>query len=246
MEEMNALGRRSIWVALCAFMLVSSPCLGQPGTWESSTDRPGMDYRIIDYDQWYVDSCRAECKADPKCMAYTSCLDSAKQTSRCYLKSGVPPSVRSELCVSGIIKPVVEGLGRSAASSLLALKASSCARLEGFVTPSPLPTTGVGWDYTVQLQATGGVRPVSFLTPYLDPQTGVQRALSCSSSGSTSGPLYYPGKMMVDGLTLTCDGRITGQPKAPGYYAVRVVVQDSCVIPQQVEKKFVLEVKGPS
>jgi hypothetical protein len=110
----------------------------------------------------------------------------------------------------GTVKAPVGGV-------LGALKeASKCPKLTEFVTASPLPESGVGWDYKVQLQATGGAAPVKFLTPYFDRATGVQTALSCSSGGSSpSGPAYYPGQMMVEGLTLNCDGRITGQPKAP-------------------------------
>jgi hypothetical protein len=93
----------------------------------------------------------------------------------------------------------------------------------------------------------GGAAPVKFLTPYFDQATGAQKALSCSSGGSSpSGPAYYPGKMMVEGLTLNCDGRITGQPKAPGYFTITIVATDSCALPQKIEKNFVLRVKGPS
>jgi hypothetical protein len=71
--------------------------------------------------------------------------------------------------------------------------------------------------------------------------------LSCNSGGPYSGPpSYFPGKLIVDGLTLACDGRITGQPKSAGYFTVSITVTDKCRIPQQVEKTFVLQVKGPS
>jgi hypothetical protein len=142
---------------------------------------------------------------------------------------------------------VKERRDRSAGRFLLADRAAGCEKLTGFVTASPLPATGVGWDYNVQLQATGGAAPIKFLTPYFDPATGVQKALSCSPDGVPKpGQAYYSGKMMVEGLTLTCDGRIVGQPKAPGYFTVTIVAADSCVSTQKIEKKFVLQVNGPS
>ena len=250
MENSNALRLGTIWLALCAVLLFSSPCVGQPaqpGKIEYNTDRPGMDFKSIDFEGWPYGDCGRRCQEDPRCQAWTSCLDRQSETSRCYLKSGVPPKVGNQDCHSGAKNPEITKPGSRSASSFRLLRdASTCNTLAGFVTASPLPTTGVGWDYNVQLQATGGVPPVRFLTPYLDPATGVQEALSCNSGGPTSGPAYYSGKMMVDGLTLTCDGRIIGQPKAPGYFTVSIVATDQCVSPQKVEKTFVLEVKGPS
>lgn len=152
------------------------------------------------------------------------------------------------MCFSGLRLPDT-GTAKGFAEGMLdALKASSkCPRLTEFVTASPFPESGVGWDYNVQLQAVGGAAPVKFLTPYFDQAAGAQKALSCSSGGpAPSGPAYYPGKMMVEGLTLNCDGRITVQPKAPGYFTVTIVATDSCVLPQKIEKNFVLRVKGPS
>jgi hypothetical protein len=116
--------------------------------------------------------------------------------------------------------------------------------LLAFVTTSPLHSTGAGWDYKVQLQASGGSPPIKFLTPYYDPATGAQKALSCSPPNPMPTSLYYPGKMMVDGLTLTCDGIILGQPKAGGRHAVTIVATDACPLrAQRIEHTFILEVK---
>lgn len=246
MEQTQTLRRGSLWVALCVIWLFGAVCDAQPTTYEANTDLPGMDYKVIEYDGWCVHSCGSVCKAEPKCQAWTCCLDFQKQTSRCHLKSGIPVAVRNTYCASGWIGTTKQGRSTGTSRFLLTDRAAGCDKLVDFVTTSPLPTTGVGWDYKVQLQATGGVPPVTFLTPYFDRDTGKQTALSCNSGGSTSGPAYYSGKTMVDGLTLTCDGRIIGQPKAPGYFTISIIATDNCVSPQKIEKQFVLEVKGPS
>lgn len=105
----------------------------------------------------------------------------------------------------------------------------ACPKL-AFVTPSPLPSTGLGWDYKCQLQASGGHAPVSFYAVVMEkgadepsPETG------------------------VPGLKITSSGLIQGQPEKAGYYIIRVAVCDSCPSGiQYVEKKFALEVKGPA
>ena len=250
MENNNPSRLSAVWFALCAVLLSGSPCVAQLGVegrdWDRDMDRPGMDYKRID-GQWNPDACHWACQWDPACKAWTSCLTSP-QTGSCWLKHGVPPKVRKGMCFSGLRLPE-EGTVKAPVGGVLgALKeASKCPKLTEFVTASPLPESGVGWDYKVQLQATGGAAPVKFLTPYFERATGVQTALSCSSGGSSpSGPAYYPGQMMVEGLTLNCDGRITGQPKAPGYFTVTIVATDSCALAQKIEKNFVLQVKGPS
>jgi len=243
-----------------------APPAVQPFFTSIGIDLPGRDIRRFETDG-LNDECWRACAAEPGCKAYTWVKPGVQGPKAvCWLKSSVPARVPNSNCVSGWLKEgtpapgptqsaaptderdpkIVKPGSRGASSFRLLRDASTCNTLAGFVTASPLPTTGVGWDYNVQLQATGGVPPVRFLTPYLDPATGVQEALSCNSGGPTSGPAYYSGKMMVDGLTLTCDGRIIGQPKAPGYFTVSIVATDQCVSPQKVEKTFVLEVKGPS
>lgn len=107
---------------------------------------------------------------------------------------------------------------------------SACPKL-AFVTSSPLPSTGLGWDYKCQLQALGGYPPVRFYAIVTKP-TGKDEP-----SPDTS----------VDGLTITPSGLIQGQPEEAGYHMIRIAVQDSCPSGIQViEKKFALEVKGPS
>ena len=105
-----------------------------------------------------------------------------------------------------------------------------CPKL-AFVTTSPLPSTGLGWDYKCQLQASGGYPPVHFHAIVTDHQGQEE------PSSNTS----------VRGLTITPSGLIQGQPEEAGDHAIRIAVQDSCPAGIQViEKKLALEVKGPT
>jgi hypothetical protein len=105
----------------------------------------------------------------------------------------------------------------------------ACPKLV-FVTPSPLPSTGLGWDYKWQLQASGGHAPVSFYA--------VVTEKGADEPSTETG---------VPGLKITSSGLIQGQPEKAGYYIIRVAVCDSCPSGiQYVEKKFALEVKGPA
>ena len=267
----SAASLRVRWKGAPAALGPPAPSAVQPSVTAIGYNLPGRDIRAFETDG-LNDECWRACTAEPGCKAYTWVKPGVQGPKAvCWLKSSVPARVANSDCVSGWVKespptlgptptqaaapttpPAAQerelaGLGRGAAGAFLTLKeAATCPKLAGFVTTSPLPTTGVGWDYNVQLQASGGVPSLTFLTPFFDPATGQQKALSCNSGGPTSGPAYYSGKMMVDGLTLTCDGRIIGQPKAPGYFSVSITVKDKCAFPQQIEKKFVLEVKGPS
>lgn len=105
-----------------------------------------------------------------------------------------------------------------------------CPKL-AFVTSSPLPSTGLGWDYKCQLQVSGGYSPVYF------------QAIVTTEKGHEE-----PSKhTSVPGLSITPSGLIQGQPEEAGYYLIRISVQDSCPSGiQYVEKKFALEVKGPT
>lgn len=107
----------------------------------------------------------------------------------------------------------------------------ACPKL-AFVTSSPLPSTGLGWDYKCQLQASGGYPPIYFRAYFRDPAT-LQESLGQFVS--------------VRGLVITPSGLIQGQPEESGYHVIRVEVHDSCPSgPQRIEKKFALEVKGPT
>lgn len=105
----------------------------------------------------------------------------------------------------------------------------ACPKL-AFVTSSPLPSTGLGWDYKCRLQISGGHEPVGFYA--------VVNEKGFDEAGPETG---------VPGLKITSSGLIQGQPEKAGYYIIRIKVQDSCPSGiQSVEKKFALEVKGPT
>jgi hypothetical protein len=107
----------------------------------------------------------------------------------------------------------------------------ACVKL-AFVTSSPLPSTGLGWDYKCQIQASGGYPPVRFSAYFKDDATHME----------SLGPYTS-----VRGLAITPSGLIQGQPEEAGYHTIHVVVQDSCPSGiQRIEKKFALEVKGPT
>ena len=106
----------------------------------------------------------------------------------------------------------------------------ACPKL-AFVTASPLPSTGLEWDYKCQLKASGGNAPVRFYSVVRDEKVHDK-------------PSEDTG---VPGLKITPSGLIQGQPEKAGYYVIRVFVRDSCVPQNQIiEKKFALEVKGPA
>jgi hypothetical protein len=106
-----------------------------------------------------------------------------------------------------------------------------CSKL-AFVTSSPLPSTSLGWDYKCQLQASGGYPPVRF---------------SAIIRNNAKGTDVQGPDTSVHGLTITPSGLIQGQPEEAGYHMIRFVVEDSCPSGlQRIEKKFALEVKGPT
>ena len=107
---------------------------------------------------------------------------------------------------------------------------SACPKL-GFVTPSPLPSTGLGWDYKCQIQASGGFPPLIF----------------CSMAVGFQGIELPSLDIGIPGLKITTSGLIQGQPEQAGYYVIRILLRDSCPSGvQRIEKKFALEVKGPT
>jgi hypothetical protein len=104
-----------------------------------------------------------------------------------------------------------------------------CPKL-AFVTTSPLPSTSLGWDYKVQLEISGGYPPVRFRAYFTDDSR-----------------VETLGQYVLRGLPITPSGLIQGQADVPGYHIIRIVAEDSCPSGvQRVEKKFVLEVKGPT
>jgi hypothetical protein len=70
---------------------------------EYDTDRPGMDYKNFDLPSPDPNLCINACTGDPQCKAFTYVKPGIQgPEARCWLKSGVPASVNSPCCVSGV------------------------------------------------------------------------------------------------------------------------------------------------
>jgi hypothetical protein len=126
-----------------------------------------------------------------------------------------------------------------------------------FVTTSPLPETGMGYDYKYQLEVSGGIPPVLFWTPYINNNgapmpPGFQGYMKSDEVWTDKNGVQHKGYIewyegFVKGLTLSHSGLIQGQPLYPGYNKVHIIVEDSCPSGvQRIEKDFILNVTGPS
>jgi hypothetical protein len=70
---------------------------------ESDTDRPGMDYHNFDLSEAQPELCRQACMQELQCKAFTYVKPGVQGPgARCWLKSGVPASVNSSCCISGV------------------------------------------------------------------------------------------------------------------------------------------------
>ncbi len=242
MGKMRILRLRMLCTVL--FLISLFLYLGFAHAMEFETDRPGMDYRSFDLTSPDPGKCEYTCYLENwKCRAWTYVEPGVQAPqARCWLKSGVPAAVKNTHCRSGIS---VSGVSDHTMGA-------TCDKFD-FVTISPLPSTGVGWDYKFQLQVSGGYAPYHFLAPYYDRDRGTLKAISCLRPEDIPNAKYYDkrpyysGRMMVPGLTLTCDGLIFGQPTAAGNYMVTIIAYDNCpLLTKKLEHKFVLEIKGPS
>lgn len=71
-------------------------------TVEPGMDRPGGDYRDFDLDAADPERCRAACREDDECRAYTYVAPGVQGTSaRCWLKNPAPDPEPNECCTSG-------------------------------------------------------------------------------------------------------------------------------------------------
>jgi hypothetical protein len=126
-----------------------------------------------------------------------------------------------------------------------------------FVTTSPLPETGMGYDYKYQLEVSGGTPPILFWTPYIKNDGtpmphGFKGYMKTDEVWTDKNGVQHNGYIewyegFVKGLTLSHSGLIQGQALDPGYYTVHIIVEDSCPSGvQRIEKDFILNVTGPS
>jgi hypothetical protein len=80
-------------------------------TIETSTNRPGEDYRNFELSEPRPELCQAECAGDPKCKAFTYVRPGLQgPRARCWLKSTVPPAAPNPCCVSGVKRDASGGM----------------------------------------------------------------------------------------------------------------------------------------
>lgn len=70
---------------------------------ENDSDRPGMDYKNFDLSDPRPELCRQACFQDKQCKAFSYVKPGVQGPgARCWLKAGVPTSVHSSCCISGV------------------------------------------------------------------------------------------------------------------------------------------------
>jgi hypothetical protein len=70
---------------------------------ETSTDRPGLDFRDFELTVPLPDRCEAACNEDAKCRAWTFAWPGKKgPRAHCFLKTGLPPKKPDNCCISGV------------------------------------------------------------------------------------------------------------------------------------------------
>ncbi|MBV9221386.1 MAG: PAN domain-containing protein [Methylobacteriaceae bacterium] len=72
---------------------------------EPDTDRPGQDYRDFDLSEAPATRCALACLGETTCRAFTYLKPGVEgPKAHCWLKTGVPDSVASSCCISGVVK----------------------------------------------------------------------------------------------------------------------------------------------
>jgi len=90
---------------------------GAATTFETNTNRPGMDYKNFDLSSPNSSLCEQACADDPNCKAFTYVNPGCQgPNAKCWLKSGVPKPVPDNCCASG------EKVNRTASGSELTPK----------------------------------------------------------------------------------------------------------------------------
>jgi len=77
---------------------------------ERKTDRPGNDYKNFNLSVADFNQCRAACRSDNQCQAWTYVNPGVQGPSaRCWLKNAVPAAHASDCCTTGVINrpPVI-------------------------------------------------------------------------------------------------------------------------------------------
>lgn len=79
---------------------------------EATTDRPGLDYRGVDLAQARPELCRAACRDDVACRAFTYVRPGVQgPQARCWLKFAVPPAREHDCCASGVVRASADVTG---------------------------------------------------------------------------------------------------------------------------------------
>ena len=72
---------------------------------EPGIDRPGQDYRDFDLPEPGATHCASACLGEKTCRAFTYLKPGVEgPKAHCWLKTGVPDSVASSCCISGVVK----------------------------------------------------------------------------------------------------------------------------------------------
>lgn len=72
---------------------------------KEDTDLAGMDYDNFDLNEPDVNLCKIKCEQDVKCKAFIYVKPGIQnEYARCWLKYGVPKSIKSDCCTSSIKK----------------------------------------------------------------------------------------------------------------------------------------------
>jgi hypothetical protein len=232
---MNKINRSSVaTIAVCLMFLFAADEVyaqsigGSLGGWRENHDRPGMDYKSFDLRTADPLICKNRCAKDPKCRAWAYVKPGYQgQMAKCWLKSGVPPAVANECCISGLTSSV-----------------ELCEPLS-FASTSPIPPTVIGGHYSHQIQTSGGDGPVQLCPLARDPSG---RQAGCDNSPDQRWS-------MPPGLTLSKTGMISGQVKCQnperggtscgaGYLPLLIQAWDSCPQgTQTISQEFWIDVK---
>ncbi len=70
---------------------------------EANVKRPGMDYRDFELSESRPELCQGECASDARCRSFTFAKPGVEgPKAHCWLKFGIPSSVRDECCTSAV------------------------------------------------------------------------------------------------------------------------------------------------
>jgi len=136
-------------ILVSALILTSiSPALAQE--LEEDTDRPGMDYAIVELDSPDPTVCARLCAGDARCQAFTYVRPGIQgDRAVCYLKSGAPAPVSDDCCISGL-----RNLGEEGERDTFAAPGEVEYLVQ--ITTADIPTAGTDADVEIKLIGNDG------------------------------------------------------------------------------------------